>query len=259
MVGPPGTGKTAIALAIAQELGNKVLYAIFKSIKLCLEFWGKWLSYLAVVHALWSWGRVFKSFLGAGLFSLLPLSFSLESLRNCNTTQFSLKKMLSCAAWGKSLFKLWLPLKDHGLESLCSNASLLLRNIVPPVLVFSSLLIISQFVFLKLILFMDRVSYRGLGSTYHMSSRVYCEPPVACLPNQQNNYSTFLLCHLCHIDVPMSYFEPIGPLLPHGGLRSLQRRDQEDRGPHGKFPASDCSQNQRDQRGSIEFLVKKIK
>ena len=29
MAGPPGTGKTAIALAMAQELGNKVIYALF--------------------------------------------------------------------------------------------------------------------------------------------------------------------------------------------------------------------------------------
>ena len=30
MAGPPGTGKTAIALAIAHELGDKVLYNIKK-------------------------------------------------------------------------------------------------------------------------------------------------------------------------------------------------------------------------------------
>lgn len=29
MVGPPGTGKTAVALAIAQELGNKVFHISF--------------------------------------------------------------------------------------------------------------------------------------------------------------------------------------------------------------------------------------
>ena len=32
MAGPPGTGKTAIALAIAHELGDKVLYKIKKNI-----------------------------------------------------------------------------------------------------------------------------------------------------------------------------------------------------------------------------------
>ena len=113
------------------------------------------------------------------------------------------------------MFLLWIPLKDHSLERLCCNASLLLRNIVPPVLVFSSLLIISQFVFLKLILFMDRASYRGLGATYHMSLRVYCEPPVACLPNQHNNYSTFHLCQLvpywCNYVIFWTHRSPSAP------------------------------------------------
>lgn len=40
MAGPPGTGKTAIALAIAQELGNKVLE--------CLNFFSS--LWLTLIH-----------------------------------------------------------------------------------------------------------------------------------------------------------------------------------------------------------------
>lgn len=39
VAGPPGTGKTAIALAIAHELGNKVsyVYLYLTNKKICIE------------------------------------------------------------------------------------------------------------------------------------------------------------------------------------------------------------------------------
>ena len=40
-----------------------------------------------------------------------------------------------------------------------------------------------------------------------------------------------------------------GPVLPDGRIRSVQRRDQEDRGFDGKFPARDRAQDQGNEGG----------